>query len=238
MKLTYYWYNAFVIEGEGKTIILDPGRDLHWRRFNSLIPGQLWEQADLILVTHRDEDHAEYALQVARASGAPIICGPALAETWRQKGLTVASVTPGETVEVNGVSVRGVPTQHGGLVFTVLGRAFTFKLGRVGIGAIGFLFTLENKSLLNLGDTLLLEEAWQGLRPDVLMIPIGGMMTMDVKAALRAVEVITPQVVIPVHYNWDILFYHHSADVDGFVTSTRDLGCEPIPLARGQTMEF
>jgi L-ascorbate metabolism protein UlaG (beta-lactamase superfamily) len=29
MKLTYYSYNAFVIEGEGKTLILDPGQDLH-----------------------------------------------------------------------------------------------------------------------------------------------------------------------------------------------------------------
>lgn len=238
MKLTYYWYNAFVIEGEGKTIILDPGQDLHWRRLNSLIPRQLWERAGLILVTHADEDHAEYAPQVARASGAPIVCGPALAEKWRQKGLTVVSVAPGETMKVNGISVRGVPTQHGGPTLTLLGRTFTFKPGRVGLGAVGFLFTLEGKSLLNLGDTLLLEDAWRGLRPGVLMIPIGGMMTMDVKAALCAVEVIAPRMVIPVHHNWDILFYHRPADVDGFVAGARQLGCEPLPLARGQTLQF
>lgn len=192
MKLTYYGYNAFIIEGEGQTIILDPGRDLHWRRLNSLIPRQLWERADLILVTHEDTDHAEYAPQAARASGAPIVCGPALAERWRRKGLTVVSVAPGKTVEVSKIPIRGVPTQHGGLMFTLLGRTFTFKPGRVGLGAIGFLFTLEGRSLLNLGDTLLLEEAWRGLRPGLLMIPIGGMMTMDVEAALRAVEVIAP----------------------------------------------
>jgi L-ascorbate metabolism protein UlaG (beta-lactamase superfamily) len=238
MKLTYYWYNAFVIEGEGETIIMDPGQDLHWRRLNSLIPRQLWERANLILVTHGDEDHAEYAPQVARASNAPIVCGPALAERWRRKGLTVVSVAPGEKVKVNGISIRGVPTQHGGLTFTLLGRAFTFKPGRVGLGAVGFLFTLEGKSLLSLGDTLLLEKAWRGVRPDVLMVPIGGMMTMDVEAALRAVEVIAPKVVIPVHHNWDILFYHRPADVDGFVAGVRKLGCEPVPLAQGQTLEF
>ena len=238
MKLTYYWYNAFVIEGEGKTVILDPGQDLHWRRLNSLIPRQLWEQADLILVTHGDEDHAEYAPQVAEASGAPIVCGPALAERWQRKGLTIVSVAPGETVEVNEIPIRGVLTRHGGLTFTLLGRTFTFKPGRVGLGAVGFLFTLERKSLLNLGDALLVEEAWQGVRPDVLMIPIGGMMTMDVEAALRAVEVIAPRVVVPVHHNWDILFYRRPADVDGFVTGARDLGCEPVPLARGQAVEF
>ncbi len=237
MKLTYYGYNAFVIEGEGKTIILDPGQDLHWRRLNSLIPPRLWEQADLILVTHGDEDHAEYAPQVARASDAPIVCGPALAERWQHQGLTLSPVASGETVEVYGSSIRGVPTEHGGLAFTLLGRTFTFKSGRVGLGAVGFLFNLEGKSLLNLGDTLLLENAWRGLRPDVLMIPIGGMMTMDVQAALRAIEVIAPQVVIPVHHNWDILFYHRPADVDGFAAGACTLGCEPIPLARGQTVE-
>lgn len=238
MKLTYYWYNAFVIEGEGKTIILDPGRDLHWRRFNSLVPHLTWEQASLILVTHGDEDHAEYAPQVARASSAAIICGPELAEQWRRKGLTVVSVAPGEAVQVNGISIRGMPTQHGGLTSTLLGRTFTFKPSRVGLGAVGFWFTLEGKSVLNLGDTLLLEEAWRGLRPDVLMIPIGGMMTMDVEAALRAVEVIAPRVAMPVHYNWDILFYHRPADVDRFVAGARKLRCEPVLLARGQTLEF
>ena len=238
MKLTYYWYNAFVIEGESKTIILDPGQDLHWRRLNSLIPRQLWERVDLVLVTHGDEDHAEYAPQVARASGAPIVCGPALAEKWQQKGLTMVAVAPGKTVEVNGISIRGVLVQHGGLTLTLLGRTFTFKPGRVGLGAVGFLFTLEGKSLLSLGDTLLLEKAWRGLRPDVLMIPIGGMMTMDVQAALQAVEVIAPQMVIPVHHNWDILFYHRPADVDSFVAGVQELGCETVPLARGQTLEF
>jgi L-ascorbate metabolism protein UlaG (beta-lactamase superfamily) len=141
-------------------------------------------------------------------------------------------------VEVKGISIRAVLTQHGGLTFTLLGRTFTFKPDRVGLGAIGFLFTLEGRSLLNLGDTLLLEEAWRGMRPDVLMIPAGGMMTMDVEAALRAVEVIAPRAVIPIHHNWDILFYHRPADVEGFVARVQELDCEPIPLARGQTLEF
>lgn len=96
----------------------------------------------------------------------------------------------------------------------------------------------QSPSLLSLGDTLLLEEAWRGVQPDVLMIPIGGVMTMDVKAALRAVEVVAPRTVIPVHHNWDILFYHRPADVDGFAAGACKLGCMPVSLARGQTVEF
>ena len=67
MRFIYYGYNAFVMEGVGKTILIDPGQNLHWHRLDSLIPCQIWPQADLILVTHGDADHAEYAPQVAGA---------------------------------------------------------------------------------------------------------------------------------------------------------------------------
>lgn len=234
MRFTYYGYNAFVIEGAEKTIVIDPGQDLHWRRLSSLIPRQVWPRADLILVTHGDADHAEYVPQVARASNAPVICGPVLAEKWRRKGLSAVPVAPGEMVEAAGVPVQGLHVQHGPLL-TLLGR--TSRLPFVGEGAVGLLFTLENRRLLNLGDTLLLEDAWSGLRPDVLMVPIGGLMTMDVNAALRAVMAIEPEVTIPTHYDWDILFYHRPAEVERFAAGVRSFGRKCFPLESGESIE-
>ena len=234
MRFTYYGYNAFVVEGGGQTILIDPGQNLHWRRLNSLIPRQIWPGADLILVTHGDADHAEYVPQAARASNAPLVCGPTLAERWKRRGLTVVTVAPGDTVEAAGVSIQGVPVQHGPLLKR-FGRVFTLPF--VGVGAVGVLFGLENRWLLNLGDTLLLEDAWRELRPDVLMVPIGGLMTMDVDAALRAVGAIEPEVVIPTHYAWDILFYHRSAEVARFAAGVRGLGCRCFPLELGESVE-
>jgi L-ascorbate metabolism protein UlaG (beta-lactamase superfamily) len=237
MKLTYYGYNAFIIEGEGKTIILDPGQDLHWRRLNSLIPRRLWERADLILVTHGDADHAEYVSQVACASGAPIVCGPALAGKWQRTGLTVVSVAPREMVEAAGVQVQGIPVQHGPIL-TLFGRSFALKPGTTSGWSVGLLFTLEGRRLLNLGDTLLLEDAWRGLHPDVLMVPIGGMMTMNVDDALRVVAAIEPEIVIPMHHNWDILCYHRPADVERFAVEVRVKGCQCFPLKPGESAEI
>ena len=233
MKLTYYGYNAFVIEGDGKTLILDPGQDLYWRRLDSLIPRSLWPQAALILVTHGDADHAEYVPQVAEASGAPVVCSPPLAEKWRRKGLTAVPIAPGGTVEAAGVSVQGVAVRHGPLL-SLFGRSFALKPGR---DSVGLLFTLEGRRLLALGDTMLLEDAWRGLRPNVLMVPIGGVMTMNVDQALRAVAAIRPQVVIPVHYHWHVLFYRHPADVERFAAGVRRRGSLCFPLQAGESAE-
>ena len=147
MRFTYYGYNAFVIEGGGKKILVDPGQNLHWRRLNSLIPRQIWPQADLILLTHGDADHAEYVPQVACASNAPVVCGPALAKKWWSKGLTMIPVAPGEATEAAGVPIQGVLVQHGPLP-TLFG--WTFAIPFVGQGAVGLLFGLENRRLLSL----------------------------------------------------------------------------------------
>lgn len=75
-------------------------------------------------------------------------------------------------------------------------------------GSIGFKITIGDKSVVNLGDTVFQEE-WEGLKPDVLMIPIGGRVvgnTMDEKEALEAVRSIGPKMVIPCHYNCDFLW--------------------------------
>ena len=113
MKLTYYGYNAFLIKAT-KTVIVDPGQDLHWRRIGSLLPRATWPQADLILVTHGDADHAEYVPHVACARGAPVGCGLPLAERWRRKGITVVPLAVGERVQVAGVPVKDGGQGNGG----------------------------------------------------------------------------------------------------------------------------
>ena len=127
----------------------------------------------------------------------------------------------GEAVTLDGVRIEGLKAVHGPIVIKILGRRMEQRPSpgeRVGLGAIGFKISISDKVVVNLGDTLLQKE-WAGLRPDVLMIPIGGLggnvWTMDVTDALEAVKQISPKKVIPCHYNASFLWIKNAAPADG-----------------------
>lgn len=54
-------------------------------------------------------------------------------------------------------------------------------------GSIGFKINIDGKVIVNLSDSLFQKE-WEGLKPDLLMIPIGGGMTMNQDESLEAVN--------------------------------------------------
>jgi L-ascorbate metabolism protein UlaG (beta-lactamase superfamily) len=230
MKISFYGYNAFLIELGDKKIAIDPGAlFFYWFRFTTVIPKSEWESITHIFVTHGDPDHYWHADRVARASNAQVICnktmvrevnGKALMLGPRAKGLAFTTefnhlnlLAVGETIELDGMTISGLKATHGELVLKVGPFSKTVKTGpneRIGWGAIGFDIKLDGKRLVNLGDTLLHAKEWQSIKaPDVLMIPIGGKVahnTMDVEEAVQAVKAMQPKLVIPCHYNCPGLF--------------------------------
>ena len=82
------------------------------------------------------------------------------------------------------------------------------------------------------------------MKPDVLMLPIGGLgnqiWTMDVAEALEAVTLISPKLVIPCHYNvpfiWKRAFA--TADADTFKHEVEKLGMECAILHYGDEINI
>ena len=175
MKITHYLYNAFIIESGEKKIAIDPGAlFFYWFRFATLIPKSEWSGITHILITHGDPDHYWYADRVAKNSGAFVICNKTMLREAngqkfmlgpRDKSLAfttqldnVHSLSVGETIGVDGVLITGVQTSHGELVMKLGPFSKTVKSGpeeRTGRGSIGFDIRLEDKRIVNLGDTLL-----------------------------------------------------------------------------------
>lgn len=127
-------------------------------------------RADFVLITHSHRDHAN---QEAIGGEPFVITGP------------------GE-YEMKGVYVRGIATFHD-----------TEQGMQRGMNTI-YGISVEELSLVHLGDFgeyELREETLDAIgNVDVLMIPVGGVYTIDGKQAARVVRQLSPRYVIPMHY--------------------------------------
>ncbi len=262
MKITHYLYNTFLIETSNLKIAIDPGAlFLYYFRLTTLIPESEWHNITHIFVTHGDPDHYWHTDRVAEASGAAIICnetmlrdvsGSKVMLAPRGKGLTfttamnnVHTIAVNETLELDGLVIRGIKATHGSLVLKIGPFSRTFTPGaneRIGWGAIGFDIDIDGKRIVNLGDTLLHANEWSVIRkPDILMIPIGGRTahnTMHEDDALEAVRIMQPTKVIPCHYNCPGFFTkkYNPANDAYFRKEAEKLGAECVILSNAESI--
>jgi len=262
MKIKHFLYNAFLIESGANKIAIDPGQHLGIFNLSSLIPKAEWPSITHILITHGDPDHHWQSDRVAQASGAPVVCGKQMTKVEDGKTLVVAprgkeltswipfdDVYPletGDSVVLGDVEVTAVKSVHGPIKVPLFGFNVVKQPGpneRVGIGSTGFEIRLEDKRIVNLGDSIYLEE-WTGLKPDVLMLPIGGLgdntWTMDTTEALQAVKRIAPKLVIPCHYNVPFFWIKNIAKADDhwFQSEVEKLGIECRILRANDALEI
>ncbi|MFC1760081.1 MBL fold metallo-hydrolase [Candidatus Neomarinimicrobiota bacterium] len=236
MKIKHFLYNAFIIEEGNTKIAIDPGQNLGLFQLGTLIPKTEWKEITHILITHGDPDHHWQSDRIAEASNAHVVCGKELAKIENGKTLLVAPrgkeltswipfenahpIDVGESVILDGIKISAIKSKHGPIEIPFLWFKIKKQPGpgeRTGIGSMGFKITIGNKTVVNVGDSLLLKE-WEGLKPDVLMLPIGGLgnnvWTMDVVDAIEAIRLISPKRVIPCHYSVPFIFNKRFAPAD------------------------
>ena len=251
-----------MIQWHDKVIAIDPGASFYLPDlFKTLIPKEKWSQVTHVLVTHGDPDHHWHTDRVAEASGAKVICNSTMIRKVegqsrmlgpRSKGLTfntpvhhLIPLAVDETLEVDGMQITGIKGSHGPLTLKVGPFSKTLHEGpneRFGFGEMGFQTSYQDQVIVNLGDTMLHEQEWSTLKePDVLMIPIGGKVvgnTMDEEEALKAVALIKPKMVIPVHYDCGSLFNkcYNPANELLFKFKVQELGVDCTLLKPGESL--
>jgi L-ascorbate metabolism protein UlaG (beta-lactamase superfamily) len=151
-------------------------------------------EADYILVSHGHGDHVGDTVQIAKRTGAMTISNFEI-QSWLQ-GQGVENAHP---LHIGG----GYDFPFGRVKLTIAHHGSALPDGSYGGNPAGFLLTLEGKRIYHACDTGLFYDmkliGEGGL--DVAILPIGDNFTMGPEDALRAVKLLVPKVVIPIHYD-------------------------------------
>jgi len=221
MRVRFLGHAAFLIEGS-KKILIDPF--LTGNPQAAVKPEEV--EADLILVTHAHGDHIGDAVDIAKRTGAKIVAMYDVANYIAGKGnVEVIGMNYGPT-EIEGVKIVQVPAWH------------SSSDGVHSIGnASGFIVKLDGRTIYHAGDTFvfldmgLFSELYGPI--DLALLPIGGHFTMGPREAAKAVELLKPRKVVPMHYNtWPPI----SANPEEFRALVE--GSEVVILKPGEELEL
>ena len=195
-RVRWLGHAALYLESDGQRILIDP-----FLTGNPAAAIKAEEvQADFILVSHGHADHVGDTIAIAKRTGATVICNYEISEWMAKQGLT---------------KVHG--QQHGGGHSFAFGRvkltlAFHGSVlpdGTYGGNPCGFLIYFKDGKKVYaaqdtglFGDMKLIGE--EGI--DLAILPIGDNYTMGPDDAIRAVKLLEPKKVLPIHYNtWPLI---------------------------------
>ena len=232
MAVSFTWlaHSSFVFDFDGHSVLLDP-----FLTSNPLAPVTIDAlNPEVILVTHAHGDHvgdtaegpAADTLSVARRSGATLVCNFEIGGWFMAHGLeNVFQGNPGGTFTNAFMNAK----------FTKAFHSSSFSDGSYGGQPNGFIIRARGKTLYHAGDTDLFGDMQligdEGI--DVAFLPIGDTFTMGVQDSIKAVKMLRPRYVVPIHYN---TFPPIVQDVSHWAELiNNETGAQPIVLDPGGT---
>lgn len=189
--IRYYGHSFFKLEligldGVTKRVLIDP-----WAE-NPLSPVKpedfRGKTINYIVVTHDHGDHLGNAIEIAKFTGATIVGVYEIAMYAEEQGVKAIGGNIGGALKIRDLEFILTPATHSS------GRGVP----------VGVVIKGGDYSVYHAGDTGLFSEMSlikELYSPEVALLPIGGHFTMGIREAVKAVELLEPKLVIPMHYN-------------------------------------
>lgn len=191
LEITWLGHGSWLIKIAETHVLLDP--------FITDNPGATCNaddlDADFILVSHGHFDHVGDVAAIANRTGATVVANFEIAQ-WFQQQQAVA-----QTIGMN--IGGGVNLPFGRLVMTPALHSSQLPDGSYGGNPGGFLIEAHGKRVYFACDTGLFSDMQligkQGL--DLAVLPIGDLFTMGPEDSVSATKLLSPQRVVPAHFN-------------------------------------
>ncbi len=225
-RVRWLGHACLQVESDGQTLLIDP--------FLNDNPKAAAKAdavaADFILVSHGHGDHVGDTVAIARRTGATVIANFEVSQWLQKQGLEKV-----HAMHIGG----GHEFPFGHLKLTQAHHGSALPDGSCGGNPAGFYLRLKDGSRIYdaadtglFGDMRLIGE--EGI--DLAILPIGDNYTMGPDDALRAVGLLQPRKVLPIHYGtWDLL----SQDADAWGRLVREqTPAEPVILKPGESVEL
>jgi L-ascorbate metabolism protein UlaG (beta-lactamase superfamily) len=189
-KVTWLGHAALSLETDGFNILVDPF--LSGNPIASIVPEKV--NADFILLSHGHGDHLGDTVAIAQRTGAVVITNAELSGWLDKQGIRSHGQHLG----------GGFHHPFGYLKLTLAIHGSGLPDGSYGGNPAGFLLTTNDDKKIYMacdtglfGDMRLIGE--EGI--DLAVLPIGDNYTMGPDDALRAVKMLEPALIFPIHYN-------------------------------------
>jgi L-ascorbate metabolism protein UlaG (beta-lactamase superfamily) len=189
-KVTWYGHATTGIVTPMVKILIDPfftGNDQASAKADEI-------EADVIAVTHGHGDHLGDTIDIAKRTGALVVSNFEIIGYLEKQGLDKL-----HPLHIGG----GRSFEWGRLKLTIAHHGSALPDGSYGGVAAGVLLDLGGIKIYHAGDTALFYDMTLigDESIDLAMLPIGDNFTMGPDDALRAVKMVRPRHVIPMHYN-------------------------------------
>lgn len=227
-RVQWLGHSCLLFESGGKRVLVDPFLTGNPKAATTADR----VEADVILVSHGHGDHVGDVVAIARRTGARVVCNYEIS-LWLQKDVPADQVIGMQ--HGGGTDLPGV----GRVKLTLAFHGSALPDGSYGGNPCGFLLTFaDGTRVYDAADTALFSDmrliGEGGL--DLAILPIGDFYTMGPDDALKAVTLLEPKRVLPIHYN---TFPPITQDAHAWAARVRaSTRAEPVVLDPGGSIDL